>query len=310
MDRIVARNSSAYISLQASGFLGKPVLDELVKSGKFNITIIKREGSSASYPESLTVKTADLSSVESVTEAFKGADAVVSTVGTPGIAGQSILIEAAVAAGVKRFIPSDFGADLDNPKTKEFPVYKAKLGVHKALREASAANSNFTYTLVCNNAFLDWGLEKGVLINWRESKSKLFDGGEKKFSATSLESVGKSIVGILSHPEETKNRFVYIKDIDVSQKDLLELAKKIQPERTWDEPIVIPTEVVEKNSYESIAKGEITPMVMAGFIFRAIFGPPEYGGQYEKTDNELLGLKGKTLADVETLFRSIIEGSK
>ena len=44
---------------------------------------------------------------------------------------------------------------------------------------------------------------------------------------------------------------------------------------------------------------------MAVFILRVIFGPPEYGGQFTKTDNELLGIKGKSEADLEALFKSI-----
>lgn len=286
------------------------MLNALVKSGKFHVTVVKRPSSSTSFPDSVTVKTADLSSVDAVTAAFQGQDAVVSTVGTAGVSGQGILVEAAVAANVKRFLPSDFGSDIANPKTGALPVYKFKIETHKALREAAAAKPDFTYTLVVNSVFLDWGLQKNILLNWKESKPKLFDGGKKVFSTTMLDTVGQAVVGILGHLEETKNRFVYVKDIDISQNQLLEIAKKIDPGKTWEEPIIVDTAELEKKSYESLAKGEVTPPVMMGFLFRAIFGPPEYGGQLTKTDNELLGIKGMTEADVEALLKSLIHGSK
>ncbi|MCJ1434809.1 hypothetical protein MMC27_004179 [Xylographa pallens] len=294
----------------ASGSLGVPVLNALVKSGLFNITVVKRPSSSASFPDSVTVRTADLSSVDSVTAAFEGQDAVVSTVGTAGLAAQNVLVDAAVAANVKRFLPSDFGSDMAKPKTAAMPVYKFKIATHKALREAAAAKPDFTYTLVCNAAFLDYGIEKNMLLNWKERKPKFFDGGKNPFSATTLASVGQAVVGILSHPEETKNRFVYVKDIDISQNQLLEIAKKVDPSQTWDEPILIDTAAVEKSSYESLAKGQVTQPVMMGFLFRALFGPSEYGGRFTETDNELLGVKGKTEADVEAIFKSLIHGSK
>ena len=123
-----------------------------------------------------------------------------------------------------------------------------------------------------------------------------------------LETVGQAVVGVLSHPEETKNRFVYVKDIDVSQLQLLEMVKKIDPSRPWEEPTFVETADVEKSSRDSLANGEVTPMVMIGFILRAIFGPPDYGSRFEKTDNELLGVKGKTEADVEALLKSLIQG--
>lgn len=291
---------------QASGSLGAPVLKALVKSGKFNVTVVKRATSSAEFPESVTVRTADLASVESVATAFEGQDAVVSTVGTTGIPGQTILVEAAAIANVKRFLPSDFGSDLANPKAAAMPIFKFKIATHKALREAAADKSDFTWTSVVNSAFLDWGLEKGFLLNWKDSKPKLYDGGEHQFSATTLASVGQAVVGVLSNPQETKNRFVYIKDIDISQNQLLEIVKKIDPETNREEPTILDTAELEKSSYESLAKGQVTPPVMMAFLFRIIFGPPEYGGRLSKTDNELLGVKGKTLADVEALIKSMV----
>ena len=227
-----------------------------------------------------------------------------------GLPEQSVLVEAAVAANVKRFLPSDFGSDIANPKTNVMPVFKLKTATHKALREAAAAKPDFTYTLVVNGAFLDWGLEKSLLLNWKDTKPKLFDGGKSLFSATTLDSIGQAVVGVLSHPEETKNRFVYVKDIDVSQSQLLEIAQKIDPGKTWEEPVLVDTAEVEKSSYESLAKGEVSMPVMIGFLMRVIFGPPEYGSRFVKTDNELLGVKGKTEADVEELMRSLIHGPK
>ncbi len=90
----------------------------------------------------------------------------------------------------------------------------------------------------------------------------------------------------------------------------MEIAKKIDPGKTWEEPVLVDTAEVEKSSYESLAKGEVNMPVMMGFLMRVIFGPPEYGSRFTTTDNELLGIKGKTEADVEALMRSLIHGSK
>lgn len=284
------------------------MLNALVKSGKFNVTALKRPTSAATFPSSVKVATVDLSSVDAVTSALKGQDAVVSTVGTAGLQSQSVLVEAAVAAGVKRFLPSDFGCDIGNPKGGALPVFGYKVAIHKQLRAAAAAKPEFSYTLVCNNAFLDWGLEKNIILNWSESQPKLFDGGDKQFSATSLDSIGQAVVGILTHTEKTKNRFVYIKDIDISQKELLEIAKKVDPKKQWGEPIVVDTAALEQSSNEALAKGQVSVPVMMAYLFRIIFGPPEYGGTFTETDNELLGVKGKTKADVEGIFKALMLG--
>lgn len=76
----------------------EPTLNALVQSGKFNVTVVKRPSSSASFPDSVTVRTADLSSVDSVTAAFEGQDAIVSTVRTASLPEYCVLVEAAIAA--------------------------------------------------------------------------------------------------------------------------------------------------------------------------------------------------------------------
>ena len=283
------------------------MLNALIKSEKFNVTVFKRPTSTASFPNSVTVKEVDLSSVDAVTAALKGQDAVVSTVGIEGLSGQEILIKAAAAADVKRFLPSDYGCDLSNAKTAALPVFKHKIDAHNALREAAATKPDFTYSLVCSGAFLDWGLEHNFLLNWQESKPKLYDGGKNAFSTTTLDSIGQAVVGVLTHPEETKNRFIHVKDADISQTRLLELAKKADPGRTWEEPELPDTAELEESSWESLKKGDFSQPVFYAFLYRALFGPAEYGGRFAGDDNELLGIKGKTEADIEAMFKSFVK---
>jgi hypothetical protein len=205
---------------------------------------------------------------------------------------------------VKRFLPSDFGCDLQNPKVASLPVYGYKMATQKALKEAAAVTP-LTYTFVCNNAFLDWDLKMGLLLDWKEGKPKFFDGGNTIFSATTMASVGQAVLGVLSHYEETKNRFVYVKDLDISQKKLLELAKRADPVKKWEEPIVVDTADLEKSSNESLAKGEVTQQVMVNYLLRAVFGPPEYGSLFKNVDNKLLGVKGKDEAEVEAILKTL-----
>ena len=74
--------------------------------------------------------------------------------------------------------------------------------------------------------------------------------------------------------------------------------------------MLVDTAELENSSYEKVAKGDFSMPVMMGFLFRVLFGPPEYGARFTKTDNELLGIKEKTEADVEALFKSIARNPK
>lgn len=286
----------------ASGSLGSVILERLRAHG-FNVKVLRRTGSSSTFPEGVNVVDVDYSSVEQLTAALKGQDALVSAVGSMQIAVQDVLVDAAVAARVKRFLPSDFGSNLANAKTRQLPVFTHKVKIQDYLVE-KAKTSDLTYTFVCNNAFLDWGLEHGFLLKTSDYKPTIIDGGDIIFSATTLSSVGDAVAGIMNHPEETKNRFVHIEDIKISQNKLLELSKKVAPEKPWA-PAYVKLDDLTANADARLAAGKIDMETFAPYLFRAVLDPT-YEGNFHKTDNELLGIKGRTEADVvEILKRNI-----
>lgn len=77
-----------------------------------------------------------------------GWDAVISAVGMPMVKMQLQMIDAAVEAGVKRFLPSEFGFDLTIPSNRQEKVYVGKIAIADKLEEVSKKYSGFTYTLV------------------------------------------------------------------------------------------------------------------------------------------------------------------
>ena len=98
---------------QGGGNIGKIVLDALVSSEQFNITAIQRKESEATFHPSIKSIKSDFSG-ESLEEIFKGQDAVISTVGATGFAEQQKFVDAALRAGVKRFIPSELSTSSED----------------------------------------------------------------------------------------------------------------------------------------------------------------------------------------------------
>lgn len=116
--------------------------------------------------------------------------------------------------------------------------------------------------------------------------------------------MAQAVVGVLSHPEETKNRSVYVQDIVISQKKLLDLARKVAPERKWT-PVTVSLDEQEKWADEKWAEGGPSPPVVYTYVRVAVF-QDGYGSRMEKLDNELLGVKGKTDADVEAIWERLL----
>jgi len=155
------------------------VLDALVASGKFNITIVARHTSESEIlsTDSLRQVKVDFSSHQALVHAFRGNEALVLTLGDFTNLGKNtqILTDAAIDAGIKRVILSEFGkyvfhslpymhvtdvrrsSDLSTSPGKDQTIFQAK---HDAFAyvEGKAKEGKITWTTISNGPFFDWGL--------------------------------------------------------------------------------------------------------------------------------------------------------
>lgn len=70
------------VLIGAAGQLGATILERVQASGKFNITVLSRVGSTSTFPTGTKVATVDLASHNDLVSAFTNQDAVISLVGT------------------------------------------------------------------------------------------------------------------------------------------------------------------------------------------------------------------------------------
>lgn len=286
----------------AAGDLGRVVFRKLAASAR--VRVLRNFGSKSTYPPGTDVVDVDYSSVAALTAALAGQDALVSTVGAAGIAGQLLLVDAAVAAGVKRFIPSDFGADLGNPKTAQLLLFGPKIKVHDYLVEKSKT-TDLTYTFVYTGSFVDWGFENNMSFDLLSDKPEIVNGGDVPFSGIMLSTAGDAVVGVLSRLEETTNRTVFIEDFAITQNHILALARRVAPEKNW-EPVQAKLEDLEAVANARLSQGLYDLESFRPSIFRAIVDPA-YGGTFERVDNERIGLKRKTEEDLMESMKRLLK---
>lgn len=268
------------------------------------MTVLTRQSSRAEFPESVKVIRVDYTSVSDLTAALTGQDAVVSTLTTSAMEIQLLMIEAAAAAGVRRFLPSEFSANIGNPKAASLPVYHSKLAVHEVLQQQARDDPSFTYTLIRNGAFLDWSMAHGFFFSLDGGSTPFYDGGDRPFSTTTLATVGQAVVGVLRHLEETRNRAVFVHDLITTQQKMLAIAQKVAPDRTWT-PIDASTADMETMARDKYANGMVDLRASMGFFCRSVFAEG-YGGEFQEVDNKLLGIPLKTDADLEEAIRKVL----
>lgn len=189
----------------AGGSLGTPTLQELQKS--FTVTVLTRESSTTTYPSTVRVITVLDSYPESDLEAaFAGQDAVVSTITTTSTSVQKRFVDAAIKAGVKRFIPGEFGGDTESDENVAMApgVWGPKrelLDYLKAKANSEAGSGGLTWTAIGNGMFFDWAflVTKGhfLQLDLGEGTALVLDDGDRKFSVTNLAQVARAVVRVL-----------------------------------------------------------------------------------------------------------------
>ncbi|GME44353.1 putative isoflavone reductase family protein [Neofusicoccum parvum] len=142
----------------AGGNVGRSTIKALLDEN-FLVTGLTRESSTATLPEGVRHLKTDLSE-SSLAEAFRGQDAVVSTISSITPAGalalQKTIIDAAIAAGVKVFVPSEFGIDTSDRSAPEIiPFLADKIDTVDYLK---THQDKISWTAIITGAMFDWGL--------------------------------------------------------------------------------------------------------------------------------------------------------
>ncbi|KAL0943948.1 isoflavone reductase [Colletotrichum truncatum] len=288
----------------AGGNLGPSLLKALMDSNKFNITILTRKAGTHTFPSGVTVKEVDYESLDSLTQALQGQDALVNSTSSfdPKVATR--VVDAAIAAGVYRYIPPDFGIDPKRAHVPELPVFGIKGMTNKYLQaKGEESGGKFTWTIITNGPFLDWGIRSAFMgVDPKQKKITYFNDGENVVPYTNLADVGQAVVGVLQHPDETANRPVYVHNTNKSQKQLAALAKEAIG-GSWEET-TSDFDAIYANCIDSIKKGIMTPEVMYPQILYAC-SKKQYAQPWEKSDNALLGIKEWSDDELKGLYKSI-----
>ncbi|KAK2060875.1 isoflavone reductase [Colletotrichum caudatum] len=274
----------------AGGNLGSAVLKGLMASNKFNITILTRKAGSQKFPQGLTVKEVDYDSLDSLTQALKGQDALVNCISCFDPKVPTRIVDAAVAAGVYRYIPDEFGTDPMRCHVPSLPALGIKALTCQHMKQKAAENeSTFTWTIITNGAFLDWSIRNGFMgVDVKNKKLSLFNDGENVIPYTMLADVAKAVVGTLLHADETANRIAYVHSTNKSQKQIGAIAQEAVG-GSW-ETTTVNVDAIYANCIESISKGVMTPDVMLPQLLYAC-AKKEYTQPWARSDNALFGIK-------------------
>lgn len=216
----------------ASGNVGKSTLKALSEAG-FQVTGLSRQSPIDGVPTGVKLVNTDYSD-SSLREAFKGQNAVISTLSStvPGSLDlQKSLIDASIEAGVAIFVPSEYGVDTSDRAAPSFiPFLAEKIAILDYLKERQ---DTISWIALITGSLFDWGLRipgfGGLDVGARTVT--IYDGGDVPYEATNLDQVGRAIAKSLKRPEITRNQYVYVNSFTVTQNQVLRGLEKVTGEK-------------------------------------------------------------------------------
>ncbi|KAL4914320.1 hypothetical protein BDW62DRAFT_145189 [Aspergillus aurantiobrunneus] len=230
----------------------------------------------------------DVTSKDDVLKAFSGIDTVVSALGRGVIAAQVQLIEwADQTPHVKRFLPSEYGTDIEySPASASEKPHQQKLKVRAALRQAK----DLEYAFVVTGPYADVPFylapsasPRGGSFDVKSRKAVLLGDGHGRISLVACADVGKFVVGALTHWESARGRALKLNSFTTTPADILAEFEQQTGEKWAVE--YTPLDMLQDFEKEAWEKGQADA---TGLTLRRIWA--EGGTLYERRDNEDIGV--------------------
>ncbi|KAL5324804.1 hypothetical protein ACEPPN_005922 [Leptodophora sp. 'Broadleaf-Isolate-01'] len=217
----------------AAGHLGSLIALDLRKRN-VAVKALVRPGTAASRTQALrdagvTIAEVDMTDVPAMTETLEGASTVVSAIQglrdvIQGVQGS--LLDAAVAAKVQRFIPSDFSLDF----TKTAPGSNRNLDLRREFH-AKLNESGIQWTSILNGAFMDLITGGQIpLINDRRHRVMHFGSAAQKLDFTTVPETAAYTAAVAADPNPTP-KFLRIAGDSVSANDLADVVTRLRGEK-------------------------------------------------------------------------------
>jgi hypothetical protein len=290
--------------LGANGTVGPMVLHALVNDG-FNVTVLKRSSSSSptnTYPPGVKIATInDAFAVQDLVPVLANQDALVVTIKGTQVDIQKRLADAAVQAGVKRFIPADFGScDSSSPRAQDcVPLFGNKTELRSYLTHLARENEGFTWSSIVCGHFFDW--QTAFLHIWpREKRADMVKPGDRvRASYSTLARVGEATSRVLQRPAETANRVLFVQSFCITQVAIVEAFEKASGAK-YD------VQVFEAEAYEREQKAkrdEGDKDAIENLVW--MLGAVE--GNWEEREEFAMGVLGLGSEDLEEAAKKVVE---
>ncbi|RNI28885.1 NAD-dependent epimerase/dehydratase family protein [Rufibacter latericius] len=214
-----------------TGNLGGRIITSLLENGA-QVRAIVRASSDPQKVEKLRrqgieVVEADMTNVAEVTKACQNVSCVVSALSGLRdviIDTQKVLLDAAVAAGVPRFIPSDFSLDFTNLAIEENRNLGLRKEFHQYLNKAPIIS-----TTIFNGAFADMLTGQMPLVLFKYKRVLYWGNADQRMDFTTMDDTAAFTARAAL--DDATPRFLRIAGDQLSAREIREVASQVSGEK-------------------------------------------------------------------------------
>jgi nucleoside-diphosphate-sugar epimerase len=215
----------------ASGNLGERIVKSLRERGASVRAIVRRETAKEKIERlqklGATIATVDTGNLAEVTKTCEGASCVVSSLqGLRDVIveSQTILLEAAIKAGVARFVPSDFSIDFTKLPAGENRNLDLRRDFHERLYKTSIGA-----TSILNGAFMEILTGRAPIINFKLKQVAYWGDADQLLDFTTMDDTASFTANAALDPSPTP-RILRIAGDQISPRGLAGLMSELTGE--------------------------------------------------------------------------------
>ncbi|KAI1778502.1 NAD(P)-binding protein [Hypoxylon cercidicola] len=253
-----------------------------------------------------SVITGDINNADDVKQAYNDIDTVVSCLGRNTITNQIELLRLAEESkDVQWFFPSEYGTDIEyDSSSKDEKPHQNKLRVREFIRDnVKRVKCTYIVTGPYPEMFLSFTLaaEETGGYDIKSKTAVVVGNGDGKIGFTSMPDVGKLVVAALRHPEVSLGKVFKVQSFVTTPNAIVEeFEKQTGTKWTVDHTTNHKLREAENENWEKNSS------VATLYTLRRIWA--EGGTLYDKTDNEVLGLKPEDMEPLGPVVERHVSG--
>jgi hypothetical protein len=208
------------------------------------------------------------------------------------ISNQPRMIDAAIAAGVKLFVPAEYTANSRDPQAQAQPLMSSVVAIQKYL---ATKGDQISWFVVNCGALLEFVFDHAVLLNFAERSATLWDGGEGAISLSNIPLLARAVSAALKQPDRVVNHRLKVHGGSITQNRALEIAKQASSDE-WtaeqaDSQAAYTASMVLLSDASSKTQEQLLGAMLTVYN-AAAFGPCDahFEAAYAEPDNTWLGV--------------------